>query len=77
MISGDPAISLCRCHPSHADAQAASTYSLLEANTACITVLLYSQSTYMPGGHALLIASVLSCILAHVLKMCTGAITVD
>ena len=74
MMSGGPAMSLRRCHPSHANAQAAYTYSLLEAYTACITVLLHSQSTYEPGGHALLIAPVSYCILAHVLKMCWGAI---
>lgn len=69
MISGGPAISLRRCHPGHANPQAASTYSMLEANFARITVLLCPQGVSMPGGRALMIAPMLDCISAHVLRM--------
>ena len=75
MMSGAPAISLRRCHPRHANHQAASTYSVLAAKVACITVLLYNQGMSMPGGRTLLIAPVLRCILAHVLRMRTGTMS--
>ena len=75
MMSGAPAISLRRCHPRHAIPQAVSTYSVLAAKVACITVLLYTQRIGMPDGRALLIASVLQCISAHVLRRRTGAMS--
>ena len=74
MMSGAPAISLRRYHPRHANPQAASTYSVLAAKVACITVLLCTQGMSMPGGRTLPIPPVLLCILAHVLRMCTGSI---